>query len=275
MNRPLLTVCLLAILPGLPMQLQAADSIRNDIGMVFIHVPAGKFLMGSEDLDEITIEQPDGKAAMVKDETPAHRVVFNHPFYLGSTEVTQQQWLAVMDKRRGPDSHWAHKDWQQLPVVGVTWNDTQDFIKTLNARDTQFRYRLPTEAEWEYAARAGSSGLRPYPVDTLTDHAWYIENSGDEIQPVATRQANAWGLHDLFGNAWEWTSDWYASNYYASSPLVAPAGPAEGTKKIRRGGSFHCQVHLVRPAYRSADTPGTRYSVIGFRLVTEPVSPDR
>ena len=264
-------IFLLAILPALPVQLLAADSIRNEIGMVFMQVPAGEFIMGSKDLDEIIIEQPEGDAAMVKDETPAHRVVFEQPFYLGTTEVTQAQWLTVMDNRHGPDSHWSHKNWRQLPVVGVTWHDTQAFIEKLNARDKQLRYRLPTEAEWEYAARAGQGGLRPWPVDALVNHAWYIENSGDDIQPVATRSANPWELHDLFGNVWEWTGDWYAPNYYANSPLASPAGPAEGTKKIRRGGSFHCPAHLVRPAYRAADAPDTRYSVIGFRLVAEPV----
>jgi sulfatase modifying factor 1 len=267
MNHPLLSAFLLAILP---LQLLATDTLQNNIGMTFQKIPAGEFIMGSEDLDEVIIEQPDGNAAMVKDETPAHRVVFEQPFYLGRTEVTQAQWLAVMGNRRGPESGWSHRDWQHLPVVGVTWHDTQAFIKKLNASDSRYLYRLPTEAEWEYAARAGRAGLRPWPVESLVNHAWYIENSADVIQPVATRKANAWGLHDLFGNVWEWTGDWYAPDYYANSPLVSPAGPSMGTKKIRRGGSFHCQVHLVRPGYRSADTPDTRYSVIGFRLVAAP-----
>ncbi len=271
MNHPLLTALLLAILPALPIQLPAADTLQNNTGMTFQKIPAGEFIMGSADLDEVIIEQPDGNAAMVKDETPAHRVVFEQPFYLGTTEVTQAQWFTVMNTKPGPDSGWSRKDWQQLPVVSVTWHDTQAFIEKLNTKDSQYQYRLPTEAEWEYAARAGQAGLRPWPVDELVTHAWYIENSGDDIQPVATRKANAWGLHDLFGNVWEWTSDWYAPDYYANSPLDSPAGPPEGTKKIRRGGSFHCAIHLVRPAYRSADTPDTRYSVIGFRLVAEPM----
>ena len=268
MNHKFLSAFLLALLP---LQLLAANTLQNEFGMTFQKIPAGEFIMGSKDLDEVIIEQPDGNAAMVKDETPAHRVVFERPFYLGTTEVTQAQWLAVMGKRRGPESGWSHRDWQQLPVVGVTWHDTQTFIEKLNASDSRYRYRLPTEAEWEYAARAGTNGMRPWPVEVLVNHAWYIANSTDVIQPVATRTANAWGLHDLFGNVWEWTGDWYAPDYYTNSPLVSPAGPVKGTKKIRRGGSFHCQVHLVRPGYRSADTPDIRYSVIGFRLVAEPV----
>jgi formylglycine-generating enzyme required for sulfatase activity len=266
------SLTLLTLLTIFPLQVQAAATIVNDVGMAFREIPAGEFTMGSTALDEIIIEQPDGKAAMVRDETPAHRVVFKQPFYLGITEVTQGQWQAVMgkDKQRGPDSHWSRKDWQQLPVVGVTWHDTQDFIERLNDSDAKYRYRLPTEAEWEYAARAGHSGMRPWPVEELPEFAWYIENSGDVIQPVATRKANAWGLHDLYGNVWEWTGDWYAPDYYANTPTVSPRGPGEGTKKVRRGGSFHCQVHLVRPGYRAADTPDTRYSVIGFRVVAEP-----
>jgi len=245
----------------------AADTFRNDLGMQFIAVPAGTFTMGSQDLDEIIIEQPDGEAAMIRDETPAHTVAFEQPFYLGTTEVTQAQWLAVMETRPGPAAHWNRRDWKQLPVVSVTWYDTQAFIKAVNRRDKSLRYRLPTEAEWEYAARAGTTGIRPFPETELVRHAWYIDNSTDRIQPVATRAVNPWGLHDMFGNVWEWVNDWYAPDTYATAARTEPAGPEHGSKKIRRGGSYHCQAHLVRPAYRSADTPGTRYSVIGFRLV--------
>ena len=113
MNHPHLTALLLAILPALPIQLPAADTLQNNTGMTFQKIPAGEFIMGSADLDEVIIEQPDGKAAMVKDETPAHRVVFEQPFYLGTTEVTQAQWFTVMNTKPGPDSGWSHKNWQQ------------------------------------------------------------------------------------------------------------------------------------------------------------------
>jgi formylglycine-generating enzyme required for sulfatase activity len=175
-----------------------------------------------------------------------------------------------MDSRPGPTEHWDRRDWKQLPVVSVTWYDTQAFIMALNKRDNAFSYRLPTEAEWEYAARAGATGIRPFPETELVQHAWYIANSTDHIQPVATRAANPRGLHDMYGNVWEWVNDWYAPDTYRSSSRTDPAGPDGGSKKIRRGGSYHCQAHLVRPAYRSADTPDTRYSVIGFRLVAIP-----
>ncbi len=244
----------------------ALETYRNPLGMEFVALPAGSFIMGTQDLDEVILELPDGDAQQVLDETPAHRVEIAKPFYLGRTEVTQDQWLTVMNTRPGPADHWQHSDWRELPVVSVTWYDAQAFIRKLNELDRKVHYRLPTEAEWEYAARAGTQGMRPMPVDHLVDHAWYIENSGDEIQTVAGRAANAWGIHDLFGNVWEWTADWYAPDQYATSAKVDPQGPSKGGKKVRRGGSYHCQVHLVRPGYRSADNPEQTYSVVGFRL---------
>jgi len=133
----------------------------------------------------------------------------------------------------------------------------------------------PSEAEWEYAARAGREGLRPVPVEQLGDYAWYIDNSGDELHPVATRKPNPWGLYDLYGNVWEWLQDWYAPDQYAHSERINPQGPEQGDKKTRRGGSYHCPLHLVRPGYRSADKPDVRYSVVGFRLVAEPLHVSR
>ena len=265
--------CLLALLLWtVATPLPAAGTLKNDIGMQFVSIPAGSFTMGSANLDEIIIEQPDGDAAMVRDETPAHTVIIGEPFYLGMTEVTQAQWLAVTGSRPGPAEHWDRRDWKQLPVVSVNWYDTQAFITALNKRDKTLSYRLPTEAEWEYAARAGTTGIRPFPEEALAQHAWYIDSSTDRIQPVATRAANAWGLHDMLGNVWEWVNDWYAPDSYGKSSRTDPAGPVHGSKKVRRGGSYHCPGHLLRPAYRSADTPDTRYSVIGFRLVAVPVS---
>lgn len=247
----------------------AAEPLTNALGMVFVEIPSGEFVMGTRDLDEAAIERPDGELAQIRDEAPAHTVRFPEPFLLGRTEVTQQQWLDVMGTRPGPDSHWERNDWPTLPVVSVTWFDVQRFIKALEQRTPTLRYRLPTEAEWEYAARAGTQGLRPMPAEKLPDYAWFIDNSGDIVQPVATREANPRGLHDLFGNVWEWTADWYAPDYYAKAPAVNPQGPAEGRKKVRRGGSYHCALHLVRPGYRAADAPDQTYSVIGFRLVAE------
>jgi formylglycine-generating enzyme required for sulfatase activity len=191
-------------------QVQAAESYTNALGMSFVKVPAGEFVMGSRDLDAVVLELPDGNEAAVRDETPAHRVVYPRGFYMGVTEVTREQWVEVMATRPGPESEWQRKDWRRLPVVSVSWFDVQAFIEALNKRDHEASYRLPTEAEWEYAARAGNQELRPVSVRQLGNYAWYIDSSGDELHPVATRAANPWGIHDLYGNVWEWLQDWYA-----------------------------------------------------------------
>jgi formylglycine-generating enzyme required for sulfatase activity len=148
----------------------------------------------------------------------------------------------------------------------------QRFARELGRLDPEHRYRLPTEAEWEYAARAGSRGLRPFPDEDLGRHAWFIQNSGDEPQPVGTREPNAFGLHDMLGNAWEWTADWYDAGTYTEGSRIDPRGPEDGVARVRRGGSYHCPAHLVRPGYRAADDPDRRYSVLGFRLVMEPAA---
>jgi len=229
--------------------------------------------MGTTDIDEALADSPDPEATMIKDETPAHNVVFRQPLLLSQTEVTQKVWLDVMHTKPGPDKNWQSSNWQQLPVVSISWRDANEFINRLNKTASQFHYRLPTEAEWEYAARAGSAGLRPFTRAKMGDYAWYIHSSGDEVQPVAQLQANAWGLYDMYGNVWEWVSDWYSPTSYTNSISNNPQGPDNGTKKIRRGGSYHCPPHLIRSAYRAADNLDKAYSVLGFRLVAEKNDP--
>jgi sulfatase modifying factor 1 len=243
---------------------------RNPVGMTFVEIPAGYFIMGTANLDEATIERPDGEEAEIRDETPAHRVEFPKPFYLGATEVTQGQWLEIMDTKPGPEAQWTGADWQHLPVVSVSWHDVDHFAQRLHERDPGAHYRLPTEAEWEYAARAGTRDLRPVSMLELPEHAWYIANSGDLLHPVATRSPNPWGLYDMLGNVWEWTQDRYAPDQYTHASTVNPQGPDKGNKRVRRGGSYHCPQHMVRPGYRSADDPETRYTVVGFRLIALP-----
>lgn len=243
--------------------------VENRWGMTFLAIPSGQFIMGTRDIDAATMEHPSGDASQIRDETPPHPVNIS-TFHLGRTEVTQQQWLAVMDTRPGPEANWQREDWQKLPVVTVSWHRVMDFINALNEQDSAYDYRLPTEAEWEYAARGGRDGLRPFDIDKLDEYAWTISNSGDSLQAVATRRENPFGIHDLYGNAWEWTQDWYAPDYYSNSPADNPQGPPNGIKRVRRGGSFHCPVHLVRPGYRAPELPDKRYSVLGFRLVAEP-----
>lgn len=249
--------------------LAAPKQISNQLGMEFVEIPSGTFTMGTTDVDEALIEIPEPKPGDVLDETPAHPVTISKAFWLGKTEVTQKQWLAVMENRPGPSVNWEHKEWESLPAVSISWFMAKRFVDELSKMDSEYNYRLPTEAEWEYAARAGSSELRPVPIDELTDYAWFIESSGDVSHPVATRKANAFGLHDMFGNAWEWVDDWYGPKTYTADARVDPKGPAEGQSKVRRGGSFHCPLHLTRAGYRAANKPGTGYEVLGFRVVAE------
>ena len=247
----------------------ANESLKNSLDMRFVRIPASSFVMGNTQIDETAFELPDGDVQRIQDETPPHTVRISRDFWLGATEVTQGQWLRLMGNRPGPAALWRRADWQRLSVVSVSWNDAQRFIQKLNAKEKTKSYRLPSEAEWEYAGRAGSPNARPFPKDKLPEHAWFIKNSKDEPHPVASKLANAWGLYDMLGNAWEWVADRYHQDYYASAPAVDPQGPSTGEQRVRRGGSYHCETHLMRVNYRAADTPDTRYSVLGFRLVRE------
>lgn len=247
----------------------ASGLIENSQGMKFVRIPAGEFIMGTQHLAEALSEVINPKADEFQDERPPHKVVISRPFYIGQTEVTQQQWLAVMENKPGDAALWKQKDWQNLPVTSVSWFMAKAFIRELSKMDTQYRYRLPSEAEWEYVAKAGSSRLRPVSLVELEDHAWFIDNSGDIPHPVASRQANAFGVYDMLGNVWEWVEDWYGANSYTQDARIDPEGPQKGVSRVRRGGSYHCPLHMVRPGYRSANTPQTRYEVFGLRVIAE------
>lgn len=251
--------------------LYAAELRHNDLGMSFVFVPPGEFRMGTSlaDAEDIAFEMAEPDAGKFLDEAPVHTVVISQGFWLGRTEVTQGQWQRLMGDKPGPAEYWAQADWEALPVVSVSWDMAQQFLTRLNESDTQFRYRLPSEAEWEYAARAGSTATRPVPVEQLGDYAWYIETSGDVPHPVASRKPNAFGLYDMLGNVWEWVNDRYGPDTYTKATRTDPTGPAQGASRVRRGGSYHCPLYQTRPGYRSANAPDTAYSVIGFRVVAE------
>ena len=265
-----LTCLLTTLLLLLTLQASAADVVENFLGMRFVPIPAGQFRMGTTDIEAARMEIPEPKPTDVQDETPAHTVTISHPFLLGETEVTQKAWLRVMGNRPGPAAFWQGKDYAYKPMAAASWFMATRFAEELSQLDPQFRYRLPTEAEWEYAARAGTDTLRPFAEDQAEEYAWFINNSGDQPQPVATRKANAWGLYDMLGNVWEWVADWYAADTYARPGRIDPQGPSSGHARVRRGGSYHCPPHLLRPAYRAANPPATAYEVLGFRLVAEP-----
>lgn len=248
----------------------AMESLNNDFDMTFVQIPAGSFVMGTHDIDEVLFEHPNPGKADVLDETPAHKVTLSNAFWMGQTEVTQSVWLQVMENRPGPEEFWQRDDWRDLPVTGINWFMAKRFVEELSKMDKSFDYRLPTEAEWEYAARAGDTGMRPVEADEMVEHAWYIHNSGDKPQPVATRQANAFGLYDMFGNVWEWLEDVYVREIYQSENRVDPLGQGDIVLRVRRGGSYHCPQHMMRFALRSADKPGNAYSVLGLRVIAMP-----
>jgi formylglycine-generating enzyme required for sulfatase activity len=222
----------------------------------FAKIPAGSFQMGSENGDE--------------DEKPLHTVRITQSFYLGKYEVTQEQWEAVMGATVRDQRDKANKEWplrgegKNYPIYYVSWEDVQDFIGRLNQQIGRAIFRLPTEAEWEYACRAGTTA--DY-AGNLDDMAWYGSNSGDKTHPVGTKQPNAWGLYDMHGNVWEWCSDWFKEDYYQNSPEVDPPGPPTGSRRVIRGGGWGNYARNCRSALRFNNSPGGRCRLLGFRLV--------
>ena len=192
--------------------------------MEFVLIPTGTFMMGS----------PDSDATAYDDEKPAHRVTISQPFYLGTYAVTQEQWEAVM--KTNPSRFTGDRN---RPVERVFWEDTQQCIQRLNTQEGRARYRLPTEAEWEYACRAGSQTAYSFGDDPLQldQYGWYVDNSGDQTHPVGQRKPNAWGLYDMHGNVWEWVQDWNGA--YAPGPVTDPRGPSSGSRRVLRGGSWN------------------------------------
>jgi formylglycine-generating enzyme required for sulfatase activity len=232
---------------------ELANTYTNSIGMKFVLVPAGTFMMGAD----IDIEEADDN------ELPRHQVKISKPFYLGVYEVTQGQWEALMgnnpSKFKGNDN----------PVEMVSWEEVQAFITRLNQKEGHSLYRLPTEAEWEYAARAGSTSSYYFGDDKsqLGDYAWYNSNSGETSHPVGQKHPNAWGLYDMIGNINEWTGDWYGETYYANSPSADPTGPISGDIRVVRGCGWTLITFYCRLANRGMSKPTDRNEHKGFRLV--------
>ncbi len=227
-------------------------TMTNPLGMLLVEIPAGEFLMGSPDSDRVTD----------RDEKPQHRVRITRPFYLGVYPVTQSQWERVMGSN--PSRFKGHDH----PVETVSWNDCREFIRRLNRLFAKrgILYRLPTEAEWEYACRAGSATVYSFgdSAASLGDYAWYVDNSGRKTHPVGQKKPNAWGLYDMHGNVWEWCSDWSGS--YASTTVSDPTGPATGSSRVNRGGGWYGSARDCRSACRFRYTPDYRSSFLGFRL---------
>ena len=201
---------------------QEPGPIKNSIGMEFVKIAPGEFIMGC----------PEGDANCDADEKPAHRVQITRAFEMGKYEVTQAQWEAVMGSNPSTIKG------EIRPVETISKNEVHDFLGKLNARNDGYKYRLPTEAEWEYAARAGASAAEPPSLDEV---AWYAANSDDETHPVGQKEPNAWGLYDMLGNVREWVEDIYERGYYSNSPVADPAGPElaqAGQGDVDRRGGF-------------------------------------
>ena len=300
----------------------------NTLGMQMVLIPAGEFMMGSDassqDLARLYPAYETKRLQELADEAHVHKVRITRPFYMARHEVTVRQFRAFLlasghvpqsiedgtgaygynplydpaSTRRGdafegrdPRYSWENPGFDQTddhPVVNVTWNDAQALARWLSKTEDR-RYRLPTEAEWEYACRAGTnthyhSGNEPESLQSvanifdadaaanwpkwkrfaLTGHDGYPFTA-----PVGQFAPNTFGLQDMHGNVWEWTADWHDEEYYAHSPVNDPRGPAEGSVKVRRGGSWHTWPLYARCAYRNWNSPDTRYTLVGIRLVME------
>ncbi len=295
-------------------------AVVNSIGMRLARIPAGEFLMGnlesSEELAHAFPAYEPERLLDLSDEQPAHSVRITRPFYLGMHQVTIGQFVqfvvdagySVESERdgtggwgyvpgvadfvgRSPEFSWQNPGFRQgkdHPVVNVTWDDCQAFCDWLSDREGR-TYRLPTEAEWEYACRAGTTtrfhqGDDP---ETLAQVAnlydattrplfpqWekYAIRAADGYEftaPVGSFRPNNFGLHDMHGNVWEWCSDWYGEDYYAQSPVNDPPGPESGDRRVRRGGSWHSWPLYMRASFRNWNTPDTRYLLVGFRVALE------
>jgi formylglycine-generating enzyme required for sulfatase activity len=212
-------------------------------GIELVLIPAGEFTMG--------------EAGGEPDEQPAHRVKISQPFYLGKYEVTQAQWKQIMGNN---PSKFVGDD---LPVDSVSWKDVQTFLQRLNDADDPFFYRLPTEAEWEYACRAGGSGKYAGNPDAT---AWYFDNAGGRTHPVGRKEPNAFGLYDMHGNVREWCQDWYDDLYYKKTPGEDPTGPTNGTWRAIRGGSYFANAAACRSAVRYKLDPELKLDSVGFRV---------
>lgn len=240
----------------LTFQVVQANEYVTFRGIRFVKIEPGCFEMGRDKNFKDSLQA----------ELPTHKVCIQKGFYLGETEVTQDQWEDVMG------SNPSKFKLRNNPVERVTWNDVQEFIQKLNQLEGQNVYRLPTEAEWEYAARAGTRSVYYYGNDeeNLHKYAWFgNEGYRGSSKEVAKKKPNPWGLYDMEGNVWEWVQDWYSDGYYAASPMNDPKGPEGGQYRVYRGGSWVSKAFNLRSALRYSGLPVTRSSDIGFRLLRE------
>lgn len=250
---------------------QATDAdFLNRLQMPFVRIPAGTFLMGAP----VNADVPNN-------ERPQHQVTIVKSFYMAKYEVTQMEWEKVMGKN--PYELPRSNPFYYLPGMKarithpnhpatISWEDAQEFIRRLNQLENTTKYRLPTEAEWEYAARAGSTAIYFFGEDArpLSEYAWYGENfrTGGS-HPVGLKKPNPWGLFDIYGNVWEWVQDFYSEDYYRQSEETDPKGPRIGDQHVVRGGSWHVTSDAWRSTNRKGYDSDYRGISIGIRLVRD------
>jgi len=244
--------------PNLPL-----EAVDNSVGMTLVKIPAGRFQMGEE--------------------TASVAVTRSRPYWLGKTEVTNGQWAEIMGTT--PENSAVGKSEMDLPIVNVSWSEATEFCKKLTERErlkgglrAGDNYRLPMEAEWEYACRAGTATQFSFgdEASNLGDFAWFAANSEGRVHSVATKKPNPWGLHDMHGNVHEWCLDWWDGRLLGGTD---PLGPADGSSRVGRGGSWMNGPTECRSAYRYGDAPTLRNVHLGFRVaarvVTETAPVDR
>jgi formylglycine-generating enzyme required for sulfatase activity len=222
-----------------------SDAMTNSVGMEFKLIQPGKFMMGGEEAQ------------------PVHEVTITKPFYIGVREVTRLQYATVM----GDDL--ADVKGPQRPKERASWTNAQEFCLNLSQKEN-VKYRLPTEAEWEYACRAGTTTEFYWGDDFDGGYAWVVRNSGGTARDVGTRRPNPWGLFDMIGNAGEWCEDWYAEAYAGNDAQVDPKGPAAGKYRVLRGGSWNDAQEDCRATSRDYRNPDSRNGNLGFRVVRTP-----
>lgn len=226
----------------------------NSIGMEFVKIPAGEFMMGSLSGEEDS-----------DDEVPVNKVTIQEAFYLGKFEVTQEQWREVI----GANPSYFEGD--DHPVEQVSWDDAKEFIRKLNEMEGTDKYRLPSEAEWEYACRAGTTTGYSFGDDEseLGDYAWYDDNSGDKTHPVGQKKPNHWGLYDMHGNVWEWCQDRYYSDYNGAPSDGSAREDGNSFYRVKRGGCWLSYAGNCRSAARGSDDTDRHIYFLGFRVLRD------
>ncbi len=252
------------------LQPKAGTVVTNSIDMKLVYIPAGSFMMGSSLSAAQLVREYDTKEEDVTDEFPQHQVRISKSFWMGQTEVTQGQYESVMNAQPWSGKDYVRED-ANNPAVFVNWDDAATFCRKLSQQEGKL-YRLPTEAEWEYACRAGTTARFSFgdSDSSLGDYAWFCDNAyavdQNYAHPVGQKKPNPWGLYDMHGNVWEWCIGWYDKDYYSNSLSVDPNPPSGHTASLR-GGSWGCSEGDLRCTVRLRNNPTYRLNSLGFRVV--------